>query len=92
MVTPESSEHATWSFEHPNPEEVEEFDFKHNLMKIMETLKQEVKIFLKEMKEKTTKKLKEINKSLKDTQENQKKKSNQTGKGNNSRFENPKWR
>ena len=61
MITAESSEHATGRLEHPNPEEVEEMDFKRNLMKMMETLKQEVKNSLKEMEEKTNKKKKLIN-------------------------------
>ena len=73
MVTPESSEHATGRHEHPNPEEVEEIDFKRNIMKVRETFKQDVKNSLKEMDEKTNKKIEEMNKSLKDTQENQEK-------------------
>ena len=73
MTTPESSDSSTRRLEHPNPEEVEEIDFKCNLMKMMETLKQEVKNSLKEMEEKTNKRLEEINESLKDTQENQEK-------------------
>ena len=69
MITPESSEQATGRLEHPNPEEVEEID----IMKVIESLKQDVKNSLKEMEVKTNKKLEEINKSLKDTQENQEK-------------------
>ena len=76
MITAESSRHATGRLEHPKPEEVKEIDFKHNLMKIMETLKQKTKNSHKEMEEKTNKKLEEMNKSLKDTQENQEKQSN----------------
>ena len=68
MVTPELSGHTTGKLDHPNPEEAEENDFKCNFMKMMETFKEEVKNSLKEMEEKTNKKLEEINKSLKETQ------------------------
>ena len=50
-ITPESCEHTTERLEHSNPEKVEEIDFKCNLMKIMETRKQEVKNSLKEIEE-----------------------------------------
>ena len=73
MITPESSEQATGRLEHPNPEEVEEIYFKCNIMKVIETLKQEVKNSLKEMDEKTIKKFEEINNSFNHTQENQQK-------------------
>ena len=73
MITPESREHTTGRLEHPNPEEVEEIDFKHNILKMIETLKQDMKNSFKETEEKTNKNLEEINKSLKDTQENQEK-------------------
>ena len=46
MITPESSEHTARRLEHPNLEE-EEMDFKRNLMKMIKTLKQEVKTPLK---------------------------------------------
>ena len=48
MTTPESRDHATTIVEHPIPEEVEEMDFKHNIMIIIEDLKKEVKNFFKE--------------------------------------------
>ena len=57
MTTPESSKHETGRLEHPNPEEVEEINFKYNTMKVIETLKPDVRNSLKEMKEKTNKKL-----------------------------------
>ena len=72
MVTPEPRDHTTGRLDHSNPEEVEESDFKHNFLKMMETFKEEMKNSLKEM-EKTNKKLEEINKSFKETQENQEK-------------------
>ena len=56
-ITPQSSEHTTGRFEHPNPEEVEEIDFRHNIMKMVETIKQDVNNSFKEMDEKTNKKL-----------------------------------
>ena len=71
-MSPESRDHATRRTEHPIPEEIEEIDFKQNIMKIIEDLKQEVKNCYREM-EKTNKKVEEMNKSLKDTQENQEK-------------------
>ena len=56
IITPESSEHTTGRLEYPNPEEVEEIDFKRNIMKVIESLKQDVKNSLKEMDEKNNKK------------------------------------
>ena len=70
MITAESSERTIGRFEHPNPVEVEEIDFKRNIMKVLENIKQDVKNSFKEMDENTNKKLEEMNKSLKDTQEN----------------------
>ena len=49
MITPEPSDHTTVRLEYPNPEEVE----KINIMKAIESLKQEVKNFPKEMDGKT---------------------------------------
>ena len=68
MTSPESRDYETRRIEHPTPEEIEEIDSKRNYMKIIEELKQEVKICHKEM-EITNKKVDEMNKSLKDTQE-----------------------
>ena len=73
MVTPETSDHITGRLDYPNSEEAEENNFKHNFMKMMETFKEEMKNSLKEMEEKTNKKLEEINKPSKETQENQEK-------------------
>ena len=72
LITPESSEHTSGRLEHPNPEDVQEIDFKRNIMKMIESLKQDVKNYLKEMEEKNTKSLKKRKKSLKDTLGNQK--------------------
>ena len=55
IVTPESSEHAKGRLKHSNIDEVKEINFKCNLMKMMEPLKQEVKNSLKEMEKKTHK-------------------------------------
>ena len=49
MVPPEPSRHTTGRLDHPNPEGIEENDFKHNFMKMMETFKEEVKNSLNEM-------------------------------------------
>ena len=62
MVPPEPSGHKTGRFDHRNPEEAEENDFKHNFMRTMETFKEEMKHSLKVMEKKTNKKLEEINK------------------------------
>ena len=50
-ITPECRDHATRRLEHPIPEEVEEIDFKRNIMKVIKYLKQDVKNSLKEMDE-----------------------------------------
>ena len=68
MTSPETRDHETRRIEHPTPEEVEEIDFKWNIMKIIEDLKQDMKNCCKEM-EMTNKKVEEMNKSLKDNQE-----------------------
>ena len=57
MTSPESRDHETRRIEHPTPEEIEEIDSKWNYMKIIEELKQEMKICHKEMEEKYYKKL-----------------------------------
>ena len=54
MTTLEFRDHAIRRPEHPIQEEVEEIDFKQNIMKIMENLKQDMKSCLKET-EKTKK-------------------------------------
>ena len=55
MITPEPSGHTTGRLDHPNPEEIEENDFKCNLRKIMETFKEKMENSLKYMEEKTNK-------------------------------------
>ena len=55
LVTPEPSGHSIGRFEHPNPEEAEENNFKCNFMRMMETFKEEMKNSLKEIEEKTNK-------------------------------------
>ena len=60
-----------WSYnrktEQPDPEEAEENNLKYNFMKMIETLKEEMKNSLKEREEKTNKNWK---KSLKEIQSN----------------------
>ena len=51
--------------DHSNSEEAEENDLNYNFMKMMKAFKEEIKNSLKEMEEKTNKKLEETNKSLK---------------------------
>ena len=53
----------------PNTNEAEENDLKNTFIKMMEALKKKTKNPLKEMEEKTNKKLQETNKSLKESQE-----------------------
>ncbi|KAK7802269.1 hypothetical protein U0070_000831 [Myodes glareolus] len=64
MTSPESREHETRRIEHPTPEEIEEIDSKRIFMKIIEELKQEVKICRKEMEDKYTKKIEEMSKEM----------------------------
>ena len=47
MVPPEPSGHTTGRLDHPNPEDIEENDFKLYLMKMRETFKEEMKNSLK---------------------------------------------
>ena len=56
MTSPESRELETRRIEHPTPEEIEEIDSKRFFMKIIEELKQEVKICHEEMEDKYNKK------------------------------------
>ena len=46
MVTQEPSD-TTGRLDHPNPEEVEENDFKHNFMKMLETFRENEKLPLR---------------------------------------------
>ena len=103
MTSPESREHETRRIEHPTPEEIEEIDSKWIFMKIIEELKQEVKICHKEMEDKYNKKIEEMNKETEEKNKYTKKfeemskyvneilgnqeKNQQTGNGNSSRFE-----
>ena len=65
MTSPESRELETRRIEHPTPEEIEEIDSKRFFMKIIEELKQEVKICHKEMEDKYNKKIEEMSKKWK---------------------------
>ena len=58
MTSSESRDHATRRIEHHTPEEIEEIDSKWNFMKIIEELKQKVKICHKKWKRSITKGLK----------------------------------
>ena len=60
---------TTARLEQPNIDEVEENDLKNNFRRMFETLKEEMRNSLKEMEEKTNKKLEDISKSLKGNQE-----------------------
>ena len=51
MTSPESRDHETRRIEHPTPEEIEEIDSKQIFMKIIEELKQKMKICGKEMED-----------------------------------------
>ena len=64
MTPPESRELETRRIEHPTPEEIEEIDSKRFFMKIIEELKQEVKICRKEMEDKYNKKIEEMSKEM----------------------------
>ena len=55
--------------EQPNMDEQEENDRKNNFKTMFEILKDEMRNFLKEIEEKTNKKLKDISKSFKENQE-----------------------
>ena len=55
MVTPEPRGHTKGRLDHPDPEEIEENDFKCNLRKVMEIFKEEMENSLKYMEEKTNK-------------------------------------
>ena len=64
MAPPEPSGPTIARHEHANTDEAEENDLKNNFMKMIEALKEEMKISLKEMEEKTKRKfLEEIKKT-----------------------------
>ena len=73
MAIPKTSGSTTAKLGHPNADETEEYHLKNNFMEMIEALKEEMKNSLKEMEERTNKKLQEINKSLKEIKENQEK-------------------
>ena len=87
MTSPESRELKTRRIEQPTPEEIEEINSKRIFMKIIEELKQEVKICRKKMEEKYNKNIEEMSKSVNEIL-GKKRKNNQTGNGNSSRIEN----
>ena len=64
MTSPESRDHETRRTEHPTPEEIEEINLKRNFTKIIEELKQEVKICHKQIEEKYSKKIEEVSKEI----------------------------
>ena len=64
MTSPESRDHETRRIEHPTPEEKEEIYSKRIFMKIIEEIKQEVKICHKEMEDKYNKKIEEMGKEM----------------------------
>ena len=64
MTSPESRDHETRRVEHPTPEEIEEINSKRIFMKIIEELKQEVKISRKEMEDKYNKKIEKMSKEM----------------------------
>ena len=49
MVTPEPTGHTTGRLDHLNPGEAEQNNFKYNFMRMIETLKEEMKNSLEEM-------------------------------------------
>ena len=57
IAIPEPNGPTTGRHEHPNPQKAEENDFKYNFMKMIQSLREEMKNSLKEMEEKTNKKL-----------------------------------
>ena len=81
MATPKPSGPIAGRPEHPNWGEAEKNDLKYNFMKMIETFKEEMKNFLKEMEENifSNKKLKEIKTLL-----NKPKKKHQISKANSS--------
>lgn len=61
MVTQELSGHTIGISDDPNPGEAEDNDLKYSFIKLIKILKEEIKIFLKEMEEKTNIKWKRSN-------------------------------
>ena len=57
---------TTARLEQPIIDQAVENDLKNNFRRLFETLKEEMRNYLKEMEEKTNKKLEDINKSLKE--------------------------
>ena len=71
MVTPELSGPTTGRPEHPNIEDAIENDLQYNFMKMIQTLKEEMKSSLKEIEKKTTKKWKKSTNPLKKNKKKQ---------------------
>ena len=77
MAPPEPSNPTTAKPEHCNAAETQEDKLKNYFMMMIEALKEETKNSLKEVEEKTNKKIgKKINDSLRESKEIQEKKSN----------------
>ncbi|CAH7484839.1 AABR07011733.1 [Phodopus roborovskii] len=78
MTPPESRESTTTRMEHNNTaEEAEGYDLKITIIKMIEALKEDMRKSLKEIEEKTNKKVEEMNKFLKESTESQEKTINQ---------------
>ncbi|ERE67993.1 Transposase, L1 containing protein [Cricetulus griseus] len=67
MTPPETKNHTSARPEHHNADEAEENDLKNIFMKMIEDLKEDMRKSLKEMEERTNKKIQDINKSLRET-------------------------
>ncbi|CAH7019633.1 AABR07072562.1 [Phodopus roborovskii] len=66
MTPPESRDSTPTRSEHPKADEAEENDLKNIFIKMIEALKDDLRKPLKEMEEKTNKKLEEMKRSLKE--------------------------
>ena len=69
MTPVKTSGLTTARLEQPNIDEIEENDLKYIFRRMFETLIEEMRNSLKEMEEKTNKKLEDMSKSLKENQE-----------------------
>ncbi|MGE9715022.1 RBD-like domain-containing protein, partial [Escherichia coli] len=69
MIPPESRDYTPARHEHPNTDDGEENNLKNNFMKMIETLREEIKKSFREMEEKTNQKMQEIKESQ-ESQEN----------------------
>ncbi|MGE9641862.1 hypothetical protein ACQP3J_33010, partial [Escherichia coli] len=66
MIPPESRDSTAARPEHPNADATEENGLKNNSMKMIEALKEDIETPLNKWKKKQTKKMKEVNKFLKE--------------------------